>query len=168
MREMLEAGTVAPEFLLCESDYKLPMPAVDINGKAISIRDFDKNCLVLMFIGEPRERERINLNIDFLKKLSIFADECKRLGAEFVAAGMNEFGLMQECVEKAGITFRYIPCNNHETPMLHDYKAYAGVTRALTYVIVDGKIQEKWDQTAPKGFDEEHFQEVLSHISTAT
>jgi hypothetical protein len=167
MREMLEVGAVAPEFLLCESDYRLPLPAVDINGKAISIRDFDDDRLVLMFIGEPREREGINLNIDFLKNLSVFADECKRSGTELVAAGMNEFGMMKECVEKAGITFRYIPCNNHQTPMLHDYKAYAGVTRALTYAIADGTIQERWDQTAPKGFDEEHFREVLSHLSTA-
>jgi hypothetical protein len=168
MREMLEVGAVAPEFLICESDYRLPIPAVDINGKAISIRDFDKDRLVLMFIGEPRERERIDITVDFLRKLSVFADECKRSGAEFVAAGMNEFGLMQECIAKAGITFRYIPCDNHETPMLHNYKAYGGVTRALTYVIADGKIQERWDQTAPKSFDEMHFQEVLNNLSTAT
>ena len=43
MREMLEVGAVAPEFLICESDYRLPLPAVDINGKSISIRDFDEN-----------------------------------------------------------------------------------------------------------------------------
>ena len=165
MREMLEVGAVAPEFFICESDYRFPLPAVDINGKSISIRDFDEKCLVLMFIGEPRERESINLRIDFLKKLSAFADECKKSGAELVAAGMNELGMMQECVEKAGINFTYVPCNNHDIPMLHDYKAYAGVTRALTYVIVDGKIQEKWDQTIPKGFNEEHFQEVLSYIA---
>ena len=165
MREMLEVGAVAPEFLICEEDYTLPKPAVDINGESISIRDFDKKCLVLMFIGEPREIEGINPRIDFLKKLSVFADECKRLGAELVAAGMNELGMMQECVEKAEIPFRYIPCDNHDTPMLHDYKAYAGVTQAFTYVIADGTIQERWDQTVPKRFDEEHFQEVLSYIS---
>ena len=165
MREMLEVGAVAPEFLLCDEDYRFPKPAVDINGKAISIRDFDGKCLVLMFIGEPRERETINPKIDSLKKLSVFADECKRLGAEFVAAGMNELGMMQECVEKAGITFRYVSCDNHETPMLHDYKAYAGVTRAFTYVIADGKIHQKWDQTFPKNFDEAHFQEVLAYIA---
>jgi hypothetical protein len=118
-----------------------------------------------MFIGEPRERERINPRIDFLKKLSVFADECKRAGAELVTAGMNELGMMQECVQKAGITFRYIPCDNHNTPMLHDYKAYAGATQAFTYVIADGKIQERWDQTVPKSFDESHFQEVLSYVS---
>jgi len=118
-----------------------------------------------MFIGEPREREQINSRVDFLKKLSVFADECKRNGAEFVAAGMNELGMMQECVDKAGITFRYIPCDNHQTPMLHDYKAYAGRTQAFTYVIADGKIQEKWDQTIPKAFDEAHFQEVLSYVA---
>jgi peroxiredoxin len=165
MREMLEVGADAPEFLICHEDYTLPEPAVDINGESISIRDFDKKCLVLMFIGEPREKEGINPRIDSLKKLSVFADECKRSGAELVAAGMNELGMMQECVEKAGITFRYIPCNNHNIPMLHDYKAYAGVTRAFTYVIADGKIQGRWDQTIPKGFDENHFQEVLSFIA---
>jgi len=165
MREMLEVGAVAPEFLICDEDYRLPKPAVDISGDPISIRDFDKKCLVLMFIGEPRARENINPKIDFLKKLSNLADECKRLGVELVAAGMNELGMMQECVEKAGITFRYIPCNNHNIPMLHDYKAYAGVTRAFTYVIADGKIQERWDQTVPKSFDENHFQEVLTYIS---
>jgi peroxiredoxin len=165
MREMLEVGAVAPEFFICESDYRFPLPAVDINGKSISIRDFDEKYLVLMFIGEPREREGINPRVDFLKKLSVFADECKRSGAELVAAGMNEYGMMQECVEKAGVTFRYIPCNNHDIPILHDYKAYAGVTRALTYVITDGKIQERWDQTVPKSFDENHFQEVLAFIA---
>jgi hypothetical protein len=165
MREMLEVGAVGPEFLICDEDYRLPKPAVDINRESISIRDFDKKCLVLMFIGEPRARENIDPMIDFLKKLSVFADECKRSGAELVTAGMNELGMMQECVEKAGITFRYIPCDNHDTPVLHDYKAYAGVTRAFTYVIADGKIQERWDQTIPKGFDESHFQEVLTFIS---
>ena len=165
MREMLEVGADAPEFLLCDEDYRLPKPAVDINGKPISIRDFDKKCLVLIFIGEPRARENINPRIDSLKKLSVFADECKKLGAELVTAGMNELGMMNECVEKAEITFRYIPCNNHQIPMLHDYKAYTGVTQAFTYVIADGKIQERWDQTTPKGFDENHFQEVLSYIS---
>jgi len=166
MREMLEVGAEAPEFLLCDEDYRFPKPAVDINGEAISIRDFDKKCLVLMFIGEPREKERINPRIDFLKKLSVFADECKRSGAEFVAAGMNELGMMQECVEKAEINFRYIPCDNHQTPMLHDYKAYAGVTQAFAYVIADGKIQQRWDQTVPKSFDETFFQQVLSYIAT--
>jgi hypothetical protein len=161
---MLEVGAVAPEFLLCDEDYRFPKPGVDINGQPISIRDFDNKCLVLMFVGEPRERERINPRIDFLKKLSVFADECKRLGAEFVAAGMNELGMMQECVEKAGITFRYISCDNHQTPMLHDYKAYVGVTQAFAYVIADGKIQETWDQTVPKSFDETFFQQVLSYI----
>jgi hypothetical protein len=165
MREMLEVGAEAPEFLLCDEDYRFPKPAVDINGQPISIRDFDDKCLVLMFVGEPRERERINPRIDFLKKLSVFADECKSLGAEFVAAGMNELGMMQECVEKAETTFRYISCDNHETPMLHDYKAYAGVTQAFAYVIADGKIQERWDQTVPKSFDETFFQEVLSYIA---
>lgn len=162
---MLEVGALAPEFLLCDEDYRFPKPAVDINGKPISIRDFDDKCLILMFIGEPRDRERISPRIDFLKKLSVFADECKRVGAEFVAAGMNELGMMQECVDKAAITFRYISCNNHETPLLHDYKAYAGVTRAFTYVIADGKVQQRWDQTVPKSFDEAHFQEVLSYIA---
>jgi hypothetical protein len=165
MREMLEVGAVAPEFLLCDEDYRFPKPAADINGQPISIQDFENKCLVLMFIGEPRERERIDPRIEFLKKLSVFADECKRLGAEFVAAGMNELGMMQECVEKAEITFRYISCDNHETPMLHDYKAYGGVTRALAYVIADGKIQQRWDQTVPKSFDETFFQEVLSYIA---
>jgi len=165
MREMLEVGAVAPEFLLCDEDYRFPKPAVDINGKPISIRDFDNKCLVLMFIGEPRERENINPRIDFLKTLSAFADECKRLGVELVASGMNELGMMQQCVEKAEITFRYIPCDNHETPIMHDYKAYAGVTRALAYVIADGKIQQKWDQTVPKSFDETFFQQVLSYIA---
>jgi hypothetical protein len=165
MREMLEVGAVAPEFLLCDEDYRFPKPAVDINGKPISIRNFDEKCLILMFIGEPRDRDRINPRIDFLKKLSAFADECKRFGVEFVAAGMNELGMMQECVEKAGITFRYISCDNHETPMLHDYKAYAGVTQAFTYVIADGKIQQGWDQTFPKYFDEAHFQEVLAYVA---
>jgi hypothetical protein len=165
MREMLEVGAVAPEFLLCDEDYRFPKPAVDINGEPISIRDFDDKCLILMFIGEPRERERVNPRIDFLKKLSVFAGECKRLGAEFVAAGMNELGMMKECVEKAEITFRYISCDNHETPMLHDYKAYAGVTQAFAYVITDGKIQQRWDQTVPKSFDETFLQEVLSYIA---
>jgi hypothetical protein len=165
MREMLEVGEVAPEFLLCDEDYRFPKPAVDINGKPISIRDFDNKCLILMFIGEPREKEQINPRIDFLKKLSVFADECKRVGVELVAAGLNELGMMQECVDKAEITFRYVSCDNHQIPMLHDYKAYAGVTRAFTYVIADGKIQAKWDQTIPKGFDEAHFQEVLAYIA---
>lgn len=118
-----------------------------------------------MFIGEPRARETINPTIDFLKTLSAFADECKRLGAEFVAAGMNELGMMKECVEKAEITFRYISCDNHQTPMLHDYKAYAGVAQAFAYVIADGKIQQKWDQTVPKSFDETFFREVLTYIA---
>jgi hypothetical protein len=165
MPEMLEVGEVAPEFLLCDGDYRLKKPAVDINGEPISIRDFDNKCLILMFIGEPRERDRVDPRIDFLKKLSAFADECKKLGAEFVAAGMNELGMMKECVEKAEITFRYISCDNHDTPVLHDYKAYAGVTRALTYVIADGKIQQGWDQTVPKSFDEAHFQEVQAYIA---
>jgi hypothetical protein len=165
MPEMLEVGAVAPEFLLCDEDYRLPKPALDINGKPISIRDFDDKCLILMFIGEPRERERINPRIDFLKKLSAFADECKKLGVEFVAAGMNELGMMQECVDKANITFRYISCDNHETPLLHDYKAYAGVTHAFTYAIADGKVQETWDQTFPKDFNEAHFQEVLVYVA---
>lgn len=112
-----------------------------------------------------RGRERVNPRIDFLKKLSVFADECKRLGAEFVAAGLNELGMMKECVDKAEITFRYISCDNHQTPVLHDYKAYAGVTRALAYVIADGKIQQKWDQTIPKFYDETFFQEVLSYMA---
>lgn len=167
MPEMLEVGASAPEFLLCDEDYRLPKPAVDINGEPISIRDFDEKCLVLMFIGEPREKAGINPRIDSLKRISAFGDECKRLGAELVAAGMNEWGMMQECVEKAGITFRYIPCNNHQIPMLHDYKAYGGVTEAFTYVIADGKIQEKWDRSYPKGFTEEHFQEVLSFIAAS-
>jgi hypothetical protein len=123
MSEMLQVGAVAPEFLFCDGDYRLKKPAVDINGEPISIRDFDDKCLVLMFIGEPREREQINPRIDFLKKLSVFANECKRLGAEFLASGMNELGMMKECVEKAEITFRYISCDNHDTPVLHDYKA---------------------------------------------
>jgi peroxiredoxin len=165
MREMLEVGAIAPEFLIGESDYRLPLPAVDINGKSISIRDFDEKCLVLMFIGEARAPEEVNPRIDYLKKISAFADECKRSGAELVAAGMNELGMMQECVDKAGITFRYIPCNNHNIPMLHDYKAYGGRTHPFTYVIADGKIQEKWDQTPPKSFDEGHFQEVLTFIA---
>jgi len=165
MREMLEVGAVAPEFLLCDRDYRFPKPAVDINGEPISIRDFDDKCLILIFIGEPREREQVNPRIDSLKKLSVFADECKRLGAELVTAGMNELGMMQECLDKAGITFRYVSCENHEIPMLHDYKAYTGVTQAFTYVIADGKIQGRWDQTVPKSFDEAHFQEVLSFIA---
>jgi hypothetical protein len=164
MREMLEVGAVAPEFLLCDEDYRFPKPAVDIKAEPISIRDFDNKCLILIFIGEPREREQINPRIDFLKKLSVFADECKKLGAELVTAGLNELGMMQECVDKAEITFRYVSCDNHQIPMLHDYKAYAGVTRAFTYVIADGKIQGRWDQTIPKGFNEEHFQEVLTFI----
>jgi len=165
MREMLEVGAVAPEFLFCEGDYPHKKPAVDINGEPISIRDFDGKCLILMFIGEPRDKERINLKIDSLKKLSVFGDECKSLGAEFVAAGMNELGMMQECVDKAKIAFRYISCDSHATPMLHDYKAYAGNTQAFTYVIAEGEIKEKWDQTCPKDFDEAHFQEVLSYIA---
>jgi hypothetical protein len=40
---MLEVGAVAPEFLICEEDYRLPKPAVDINGDQFPIRDFDKN-----------------------------------------------------------------------------------------------------------------------------
>jgi hypothetical protein len=32
-------------------------------------------------------------------------------------------------------------------------------------VIADGKIQERWDQTPPKSFDEGHFQEVLTFIA---
>jgi hypothetical protein len=72
---------------------------------------------------------------------------------------------MQECVDKAEITFRYVSCDNHETPMLHDYKAYGGRTNPFTYVIADGKIQGKWDQTIPKSFDEAHFQEVLTFIA---
>ena len=165
MPEMLEVGAVAPEFLLCDEDYRLPKPAVDINGKPISIRDFDDKCLILMFIGEARSPEEVNPRIDYLKRISAFADECKRLGAELVAAGMNELGMMQECVDKAEITFRYVSCDNHETPMLHDYKAYAGATQAFIYVIADGKIQGKWDQTIPKFFDEAHFQEVLTFIA---
>ena len=165
MPEMLEVGAVAPEFLLCDGDYRRQKPAVDMDGKPISIRDFDDKCLILMFIGEARAPQEVNPRIDYLKKLSIFADECKRLGAEFVAAGMNERGMMQECVDKAGITFRYISCDNHETPILHNYKAYGGRTNPFTYVIADGKIQGKWDQTPPKGFDEAHFQEVLTFIA---
>jgi hypothetical protein len=162
---MLEVGAVAPEFLLCDTDYRFPKPAVDNKQKPISIRDFDNKHLILMFIGEPRARESINPRIDFLKRLSVFADECKRLGVEFVAAGMDELGMMKECVEKAEITFRYIPCHNHETPMMHDYKAYAGVTQAFAYAIADGQIQHRWDQTVPKSFDETFFQEVLSYLS---
>jgi len=165
MPEMLEVGAVAPEFLLCDEDYRFPKPAVDINGKPISIRDFDDKCLILMFIGEAPAPEEVNPRIDYLKKISAFADECKRSGAELVAAGMNELGMMQECVDKAGITFRYISCNNHNIPMLHDYKAYGGRTHPFTYVIADGKIQQRWDQTPPKSFDEGHFQEVLTFIA---
>jgi hypothetical protein len=44
-------------------------------------------------------------------------------------------------------------------------QAYAGVTKAFTYVIADGKIQQGWDQTVPKRFDEAHFQEVLAYIA---
>lgn len=162
---MLEVGAVAPEFLLCDEDYRYPKPAVDINGDFISIRDFDDKCLVLMFIGEARYPEEVNPRIDYLKEISAFADECKSLGAELVAAGMNERGLMQECVDKAEITFRYIPGDNHETPILHDYKAYGGHINAFTYVIAGGEIKERWDQTYPKIFDEAHFQEVLSYIA---
>jgi hypothetical protein len=165
MPEMLEVGAVAPEFLLCDGDYRLKKPAVDINGEPISIRDFDGKCLILLFIDEPRERDRVNPRIDLLKKLSIFADECKKIGAELVAAGMSERGMMQECVEKAGITFKYIACDDHGTPVLHDYKAYGGGSHPFTYVIVDGKIQQGWDQTYPKSFDEAHFQEVLTYIA---
>jgi peroxiredoxin len=165
MPEMLEVGAVAPEFLLCDGDYRLKKPAVDINGEPISIRDFDDKCLVLMFIGEARAAEEVNPRIDYLKRISAFADECKKLGAEFVAIGMNELGMMQECVEKAEITFSYIPCDNHQTPVLHDYKAYGGHINPFTYIIVDGKIQQGWDQTPPKSFDGAHFQEVLTYIS---
>ncbi|WP_373534662.1 peroxiredoxin family protein [Microcoleus sp.] len=165
MPEMLEVGAVAPEFLLCDEDYRYPKSAVDINGEPISIRDFDDKCLILIFIGEPRDRGGIASRVEFLKKLSIFADECKSSGVEIVAAGMNELGMMQECVEKAEITFRYIAADNHQTPMLHDYNAYAGVTSAFTYVVADGKIQERWNQTYPKSFDEAHFQEVLAYIA---
>lgn len=165
MPEMLEVGAVAPEFLLCDGDYRNKKPAVDIDGKPISLRDFDDKCLVLIFVDEPRERDRVNPRIDFLKKLSAFADECKGLGAELVAAGMSERGMMQECVDKAEITFRYIPSDNHESPILHDYKAYGGGSHPFTYVIADGKIQERWDQTYPKSFDEAHFQEVLAYIA---
>ncbi|MEG4147887.1 hypothetical protein [Microcoleus sp. Pol12B5] len=165
MPEMLEVGAKAPEFLLCDEDYRFPKPAVDINGELISIRDFDEKCLVLMFIDEARLPEEINPKIDSLKKISAFADECKSLGAELVVAGMNELGKMQECIEKAGITFRYIPGDNHQTPILHDYKAYGGRVNRFTYIIADGEIKQRWDQTYPKGFNEEHFQEVLSYIA---
>jgi peroxiredoxin len=165
MPEMLEVGVEAPEFLLCDRDYRFPKPAVDINGKPISIRDFDDKCLVLMFIGEARYPEEVNPRIDYLKKISAFADECKSLGAELVAVGMNERGLMQECIDKAEISFRYVAGDNHETPILHDYKAYGGHTHAFTYVIADSAIKEKWDQTYPKSFDEQHFQEVLTYIT---
>ena len=166
MPEMLEVGAEAPEFLLCDDDSgRFKKPAVDINGTPISIRDFDGRCLVLTFIDEARAPEQINSRIDLLKKISDFADECKRLGAELVAAGMNEFGMMNECVDKAQITFRYITEDNHNSPMLNDYKAYGGHINPFTYVIVDGKIQERWDQTYPKFLDETHFQEVLTYIS---
>lgn len=164
MPEMLDVGAVAPEFLLCEGDYRLKKPAVDINGEPISIGDFDGKCLVLMFIGQASYPEEVNPRIDYLKKISAFADECKSLGAELVAAGMNDRGLMQECVDKAEITFRYIP-GDDKTPILHDYKAYGGHINAFTYVIAGGKIKERWDQTYPKSFDEAHFQEVLSYIA---
>ena len=164
MREMLEVGDIAPEFLLCLKDYRQPIPAVDSNKEPISIRDFDGQCLVLMFIGEPREKEQINPTIEFFKQLSVFADKCKKAGAELVAAGMNERGMMQECLDKAEVTFRCV-LQNHESPMIHDYKAYSGTAQAFTYVIADGKIQQGWDQTYPKNFDENHFQEVLAFIA---
>jgi peroxiredoxin len=119
-----------------------------------------------MFIGEARTPEEVNSRIDYLKKISVFADECKSLGAELVAVGMNELGMMNECVDKAEITFRYISCDNHQTPILHDYKAYGGRTNPFTYVIAEGKVREKWDQNLPKSFDEAHFQEVLTYIAT--
>ena len=165
MPEMLEVGAVAPEFLLCEEEYRFPKPAVDINGEPISIRDFDGKCLVLMFIDEARYPEEVNPRIDRLKKISAFANECKSLGVEFVGAGMNERGLLEQCIDKAEVTFRYVVGDNHATPILHDYKAYGGRTHAFTYVIVDGVIKERWDQTYPKSFDEAHFQEVLSYIA---
>lgn len=166
MREMLQAGDVAPEFFICQGQgiYAEPIPAVDSNKEPISIRDFDGKCLVLIFISEPGEKERIGARIEFLKQLSAFADKCKELGAELVAAGMNEYGMMQECLDKAEVTFRYVSLD-HETPMIHDYKAYSGVTQAFTYAIADGKIQQGWDQTIPKRFDENHFQEVLTYIA---
>lgn len=166
MREMLQVGDTAPEFFICQGQgiYAEPIPAVDINNEPISIRDFDGKCLVLIFIGEPREKEQVGLKIESLKQLSAFADKCKELGAELVAVGMNEYGMMPECLEKAEVTFRYIQVD-HETPLIHDYKAYAGVAQAFTYAIADGKIEQGWDQTIPKSFDENHFQEVLTYIS---
>lgn len=164
MREMLQVGDIAPEFLLSLGDYRQPIPAVDSNKEPISIRDFDGKCLVLMFIGEPREKEGVGAKIESLKQFSVFADQLKKFGAELVTAGMSERGLMPECLEKAEVTFRYIP-QDHESPMIHDYKAYAGVTRAVAYVIADGKIQQTWDQTIPKNFDENWSQEVLDFIA---
>lgn len=166
MQEMLQVGDIAPEFFSCEGQglYVKPIPAVDSNKEPISIQDFDGKCLVLIFTGEPREKEQVNSKIEFLKQLSAFADKCKKAGAELVTAGMSERGMMQECLDKAEVTFRYVP-QNHESPMIHDYKAYSGATQAFTYVIADGKIQQGWDQTHPKDFDENHFQEVLAFIA---
>lgn len=165
MREMLQVGDVAPEFFLCEgNDYRNKIPAVDINNEPISIRDFDEKCLVLIFISEPREDWQVNARIEFLKELSGFADKCKEIGGELVAVSMDEYGMMPECLDKAEVTFRHIFAS-HETPVIHDYKAYAGVARALTYAIAGGKIQQGWDQTYPKSFDESHFQEVLTYIT---
>lgn len=166
MREMLQVGDTAPEFFICQGQgiYAEPIPAVDINNEPISIRDFDGKCLVLIFIGEPREKEQVGPIIEFLKRLSEFADKCKKIGAELVAAGISEYGMMPECLEKAEVTFRYVALD-HETPMIHDYKAYSGVTRAITYAVSDGKIQQTWAQNYPKSFDENHFQEVLTYIS---
>jgi hypothetical protein len=165
MPETLKVGDVAPEFFLCEgNDYRNKIPAVDINDKPISIRDFDQKCLVLIFIGEPREDWQVGPVIEGLKKFSGFADKCKELGAELVAVGMNEGGMMLGCLDKAEVTFRYVLAS-HETPVIHDYKAYAGVARAFTYAVAGGKIQQVWDQTYPKSFDENHFQEVLTYIT---
>ncbi|WP_293355930.1 MULTISPECIES: hypothetical protein [unclassified Microcoleus] len=165
MPETLKVGDVAPEFYLCEgNDYRNKIPAVDIKNEPISIRDFDKKCLVLIFIGESREDWQVGPRIESLKTLSTFADKCKELGAELVACGMNEYGRMLDCLEKAEVTFRFILAS-HETPVIHDYNGYSGVAKAVTHVIADGKIQQTWDLQYPKYFDENHFQEVLTYIT---
>ena len=161
----LEVGVEAPEFLSCQGNWNEPIPAVDHNGNEISIKDFEGKCLALFFVTEAREQEHREPVLARLKMMDTFATKYKNANVAFVAAGVDDLGMMRKLVEKAEINFPYIPLQMF-SPMGHEYNAFTSNTSAFTYVICDGKIQQSWNMDYPAKYDESHFEEVLAYIAT--
>ena len=161
----LEVGVEAPEFLSCQGNWNEPIPAVDHNGNQISIKDFEGKCLALFFVSETKEKEYREQKIAQLKMMDTFATKYKNANVAFVAATVDEVGMMRELVEKAEIDFPYIHLQMF-SPMGHEYNAYTNVTSTFTYVICDGKIHQSWNMDYPAKYGESHFEEVLAYIAT--